>query len=240
MMTTSSTPLVIIPARGGSKGVPGKNVKPLMGRPLIHRAIEAARAVAPDDAICVTTDSDEIAAAARAAGLEVPFMRPAELAADGAGTYPVLLHALDFYERERGMKPETVILLQPTSPFRTGAHLREALALWETAPEDTDMVVSVTRAKTNPYLNCYEESPDGLLHISKGEGKIACRQDAPPCYEYNGAIYIMKAATLKAMPLSQFPRRIKYEMDPISSLDIDTPLDWALAELVANQNAPIA
>ncbi|MDE7237293.1 MAG: acylneuraminate cytidylyltransferase family protein, partial [Paramuribaculum sp.] len=90
-------PLVIIPARGGSKGVPGKNIKPLMGRPLLHWTVDAARAVAPDSAICLTTDSDEIAECGRAAGLDIPFMRPAELAADGAGTYPVLLHALDFY-----------------------------------------------------------------------------------------------------------------------------------------------
>lgn len=227
------TPLVIIPARGGSKGVPGKNIKPLMGRPLIHWTIDAARAVAPDENICVTTDDPGIAASARDAGLEVPFMRPAELAADTAGTYPVLLHALDFYERERGLRPDVVILLQPTSPFRRGFHLREALDTFAAAPPATDMVVSVTRAKTNPYLNCYEEDPSGLLHISKGDGHIACRQDAPQCYEYNGAIYIMRPDSLRAMPLSAFPRRIKYEMGPLESLDIDTPLDWQLAELLA-------
>lgn len=227
------TPLVIIPARGGSKGVPGKNIKPLMGRPLIHWTIDAARAVAPDENICITTDAPEIAAAARDAGLEVPFMRPAELAADTAGTYPVLLHALDFYERERGLRPDVVILLQPTSPFRRGFHLREALDTFIASPPATDMVVSVTRAKTNPYLNCYEEDPSGLLHISKGDGRIACRQDAPQCYEYNGAIYIMRPDSLRAMPLSAFPSRIKYEMGPLESLDIDTPLDWQLAELLA-------
>ncbi len=226
-------PLVIIPARGGSKGVPGKNIKPLMGRPLIHWTIDAARAVAPDGNICVTTDSPEIADTAREAGLEVPFLRPAELAADSAGTYPVLLHALDYYERERGMRPDVVILLQPTSPFRTGRHLSEALETFRHAPELTDMVVSVTRAKTNPYLNCYEEDPSGLLHISKGEGRIVCRQDAPACYEYNGAIYIMRPESLRAMPLSAFPRRIKYEMGPLESLDIDTPLDWQIAEMIA-------
>lgn len=230
-------PLVIIPARGGSKGVPGKNIKPLMGRPLLHWTVDAARAVAPDSAICLTTDSDEIAECGRAAGLDIPFMRPAELAADGAGTYPVLLHALDFYTA-RGYNPDVVILMQPTSPFRSGEHAREALEIYREAaarPEGVDMVVSVTRAKTNPYLNCYEEDGDGYLNISKGGGAIACRQDAPDVWEYNGAIYVMNPATLRRMPLSSFSRRIKYVMEPLASLDIDTRLDWQVAELVAPQ-----
>lgn len=225
-----SRTLVIIPARGGSKGVPGKNIKPLGGRPLLHYTIDAARALAPDEDICLTTDSEEIAACGRDAGLEVPFLRPAELAADGSGTYPVLLHALAEYERLRGHAYDTVALLQPTSPFRTGSHAAEAMALYEAEPE-ADMVVSVRPAKTNPYLNCYEETPGGFLHISKGDGAILCRQDAPACWEYNGAIYIMRASSLRRMPLSAFPRRVKYVMDELSSLDIDTPLDWAMAEL---------
>ncbi len=230
--------LVIIPARGGSKGVPGKNIKPLCGRPLIHYTIDAARAIAPDADIYLSTDSDEIAASAREAGLEVPFMRPAELAADNAGTYPVLIHALDHYRSCRGTDPDIVVLMQPTSPFRTGTHLREALDLYRRAassPQGVDMVVSVAPAKTNPYLNCYEESPDGLLHISKGEGAILCRQDAPQVWEYNGAIYVINPASLRAMPLSAFPRRIKYPMTATDSLDIDPPLDWLLAEAVMTQ-----
>lgn len=233
--------LVIIPARGGSRGVPGKNIKPLGGRPLIHWTIDAARAIAPDSDIYVSTDSAEIAAAAGAAGLKVPFIRPAELAADGAGTYPVLIHALDHYRADRGHDPDIVVLMQPTSPFRTGAHAREALDLYTKAaatPEGVDMVVSVAPAKTNPYLNCYEETPDGFLHISKGGGAILCRQDAPQVWEYNGAIYIMNPATLRAMPLSSFPRRMKYPMTAEDSLDIDTPLDWLLAEAVMTRRHP--
>lgn len=224
-------PLVIIPARGGSKGVPGKNIRPLAGRPLLHYTIDAARAIAPDSAICVSTDDPLIAGCARQAGLEVPFMRPAELAADNSGTYPVLLHALDFY-RSRGFTPDVVVLLQPTSPFRTGTHLREAMKLYT---PDLDMVVSVRPARTNPYLNCYEEAPDGTLHISKGSGHILCRQDAPECWEYNGAIYIINPASLRQGPLSTFTRRIKYPMTEPDSVDIDTPLDWLLAESIAGR-----
>ena len=225
-------PLVIIPARGGSKGVPGKNIRPLAGRPLLHYTIDAARAIAPDSAICVSTDDPLIAGSARQAGLDIPFMRPASLAADNSGTYPVLLHALDFYE-SRGFKPDVVVLLQPTSPFRTGDHLREAMKLY--TPE-LDMVVSVRPARTNPYLNCYEESPDGTLHISKGSGNILCRQDAPECWEYNGAIYIINPDSLRRGPLSTFTRRIKYPMTELDSVDIDTPLDWLLAESLADRH----
>ncbi len=233
--------LVIIPARGGSKGVPGKNIKPLGGRPLIHWTMDAARAIAPDRDIYVSTDSPDIASAVREAGLEMPFMRPAELASDGAGTYPVLLHALDHYRTERGDDPNIVVLMQPTSPFRTGVHAREALDLYmkqAASPEGIDMVVSVAPAKTNPYLNCYEETPDGFLHISKGEGAILCRQDAPDVWEYNGAIYVINPSTLRAMPLSSFPRRMKYPMTAADSLDIDTPLDWLLAEAVMAGHIP--
>ena len=224
-------PLVIIPARGGSKGVPGKNIKPLAGKPLLHYTIEAARAVAADAAICVSTDDEAIAQCACDAGLEVPFMRPAELAADNSGTYPVLLHALDHYAA-RGYEPDAVILLQATSPFRTGEHLRQALKLYSPA---VDMVVSVRPAHTNPYLNCYEEDSAGMLHISKGAGDILCRQDAPQCWEYNGAIYIINPASLRQGPLSSFRRRIKFAMTETDSIDIDTPLDWQLAEFVAAQ-----
>lgn len=227
--------LVIIPARGGSKGVPGKNIKLLAGRPLLHYTIDAARAIAPDRDIYVSTDSEEIASSAREAGLPVPFMRPSNLATDGAGTYPVLIHALDHYRSERGADPDIVVLMQPTSPFRTGDHAREALSIYKermASEEGVDMVISVAPAKTNPYLNCYEESPEGFLHISKGEGAILCRQDAPDVWEYNGAIYVINPATLRAMPLSSFPRRVKYPMSSIDSLDIDTPLDWIVAEQV--------
>lgn len=222
-------PLVIIPARGGSKGVPGKNIVDLGGKPLICHTIDAAREVVADDRICISTDSEDIASAVRAYGVEVPFMRPAELASDKAGTYEVLLHALKWYEDNRNFRPDTVILLQPTSPFRTGHHLSEALSLWT---PDLDMVVSVAPAKTNPYLNCYEENEDGFLNISLGEGRIKCRQDAPDVWEYNGAIYIINTDSLLAGPLSGFKRRRKYVMTPEDSVDIDTPLDLDLARLI--------
>lgn len=225
-------PLVIIPARGGSKGIPHKNIKLLGGKPLICRAIDNARAVAPDSDICVSTDDSEIIQVVEDYGLKVPFIRPAELAADNSGTYEVLLHALSFYEQQ-GRTYDTIILLQPTSPFRRDEDISEALKLYS---PDVDMVVSVTEARANPYYNCFETDSDGFLHVSKGDGKYIRRQDAPKAWEYNGAIYIINPQSLKRKSLGEFKRRRMYEMDELHSLDLDTPLDWRIAELLIAEN----
>ena len=225
-------PLVIIPARGGSKGIPHKNIKLLGGKPLICRAIDNARAVAPDSDICVSTDDSEIIQVVEDYGLKVPFIRPTELAADNSGTYEVLLHALSFYEQQ-GRTYDTMILLQPTSPFRRDEDISEALKLYS---PDVDMVVSVTEARANPYYNCFETDSDGFLHVSKGDGKYIRRQDAPKAWEYNGAIYIINPQSLKRKSLGEFKRRRMYEMDELHSLDLDTPLDWRIAELLIAEN----
>ena len=225
-------PLVIIPARGGSKGIPHKNIKLLGGKPLICRAIDNARSVAPDTDICVSTDDSEIIQVVENYGLKVPFIRPTELAADNSGTYEVLLHALSFYEQQ-GRTYDTIILLQPTSPFRRDEDISEALKLYS---PDIDMVVSVTEARANPYYNCFETDSDGFLHVSKGDGKYIRRQDVPKAWEYNGAIYIINPQSLKRKSLGEFKRRRMYEMDELHSLDLDTPLDWRIAELLIAEN----
>lgn len=224
-------PLVIIPARGGSKGIPRKNIKELAGKPLICYSIDVARQIAPDKDICLTTDDAEIKAAAEAYGLRVPFMRPDYLATDTMGTYEVLLHALRHYE-ERGERYDCVVLLQPTSPLRRAEDVKGAMALYR---PDLDMVVSVKETAANPYYNCFEEDASGYLTISKGEGGYARRQDAPKAWEYNGAVYVINPESLRRMPLSQFSRRVKYEMDELHSLDLDTPLDWRVAELLMRE-----
>ncbi len=218
--------LFIIPARGGSKGIPGKNIKPFAGKPLICHSIDHARAFADAADICVSTDSEEIAQTVRGYGLDVPFMRPASLATDSAGTYGVLLHALDFY-RDRGIDYQRMVLLQATSPLRRIEDIRAAIDLW--TPE-IDMVVSVKEAATNPYYNAYETDADGCLHISKGDGRFTRRQDAPKVWEYNGAVYVITTASLRRMPMSDFPKRIPSPMDAARSVDLDTPLDWQIAE----------
>ena len=223
--------LVIIPARGGSKGIPHKNIKPLNGKPLIHYTIDVARQIVADEDICVSTDDSEIIQCVEDYGLKVPFVRPEELATDTAGTYEGLLHALDFYEQQ-GKQFDVVLLLQNTSPFRTAKQVKEALALYQS---DIDMVVSVKECSANPYYCVFEENQEGYLKICKGDGNITRRQDAPKVYEYNGAIYVINPQSLKQMPLNKFSRRIKYVMDEQSSLDLDTMNDWRMAELIASQ-----
>lgn len=218
--------LYVIPARGGSKGIPHKNIRPLADKPLIGYSVDVARQLADDTDICVTTDDPAIAAVVEAMGLKVPFLRPAELATDKSGTYEVLLHALDFYE-QRGIHYDCLVLLQPTSPLRTADDVRRAMALYS---DDIDMVVTVKEAASNPYYNCYETDADGYLTISKGDGSFTRRQDAPKVWEYNGAVYVINTASLRRCPLGQFRRRRMSEMDAARSVDLDTELDWLVAE----------
>ena len=221
-------PVFVIPARGGSKGIPGKNIKPLCGKPLIAYSVEVARQLADDRDICVTTDDERIAQVVKNMGLDVPFMRPDYLATDGCGTYEVLLHAVKFYE-ELGRDYDTLVLLQPTSPMRTAEDVQAAIDAYT---PDIDMVVTVTEAASNPYYNCYETDENGFLHISKGDGCYTRRQDAPKAREYNGAVYVINIESLKKGPLGSFRRRKMVEMSRERSVDLDTPLDWMVAEAI--------
>ena len=224
------TPLVIIPARGGSKGLPGKNIKILGGKPLIHYTIEAALESFENAQILVSSDNDSILNSAKETGIEIPFKRPDNLSSDTASSRDVILHAMDYAE-ENNIKYDCVILLQPTSPFRTGRHIKEALALFS---DDLDMVVSVQRSKSNPYFTLFEEDPNGFLLPSKVSNSTS-RQEAPNVYEYNGAIYIINKTSIKRQQLSEFSKIKKYVMSEEDSVDIDTPLDWTLAETLISR-----
>ena len=219
--------LIVIPARGGSKGIPQKNIKLLGGKPLIYYTIEAAREVFSDEQICVSTDSQEIKEIVEKTGLKVPFLRPAELASDNAGTYEVLLHAIKHYEI-RGRYFDNLVLLQPTSPFRKREHILEALQLYKS---DIDMVVSVCKSEGNPYFNLFELNENGFLEKSK-EGKYSRRQDCPKVWKLNGSIYIMNVKSLQVKHLSEFTKITMYEMPVNYSLDIDEPVDWDFAEFM--------
>lgn len=223
--------LVIIPARGGSKGIPHKNIKELGGRPLIQYAIDGARSVAGDDDICVSTDDLDIIKVVENYGLNIPFVRPNYLASDTMGTYEVLLHALDFYEK-KGNVYDAIVLLQPTSPFRQAEDIKGAI---EKYTSDVDMVVTVKEARSNPYYNSFEEDVNGFLKISKGDGSYVRRQDAPKAWEYNGAVYVINPKSLKERNMSEFTRVTKYEMDDLRSLDLDTMFDWKVAELLLSE-----
>ena len=223
--------LCVIPARGGSKGIPHKNIKELNGKPLITYSIDTARQVFHDEDICVTTDDQQIIQVVENYGLHVPFVRPFHLATDQAASQDVLLHALDFYE-QKGLFYDVIMLLQPTSPFRLKRHLEEAICLYT---DQCDMVVSVKEASANPYYNLFEADEAGNLHISKGKGLLTRRQDAPTVWEYNGSIYVINCQSLKTMRIADFPHKLKYPMEDRYSIDIDVPMDWMIAEEISSK-----
>lgn len=223
--------LFVIPARGGSKGIPNKNIKILGAKPLIHYSLEFARLFTTDYNICLTTDSNNIVKCAEIIGYKVPFLRPSYLATDQAGTYEVLQHALSFYESQN-IFYENIVLLQPTSPFRSEEHLTQML---RTFSLEDDMIVSVCEAKSNPYYNLFEESSDGYLKISKGSGDFIRRQDVPVAYEYNGSMYVISSKSLKNNTgFKDFKKIKKYIMPEIYGIDLDTLDDWHLAEYILN------
>lgn len=223
--------LVVIPARGGSKGIPHKNIKPLGEKPLIYYSIDVARQFTTDENICVTTDDAEIISVVEQHGLKVPFVRPAELATDTCGSSEVIQHAYQFFV-DKGILYDAIVLLQPTSPFRKVKFIKEAVALYD---ESIDMVTSVRPAACNPYYDGFEENADGLLQISKGDGTIARRQEAPKVWQQNGSIYVINPKSLIEKGMGGFTKIKKYAMPEAYSVDLDTMLDWKMAELIIKE-----
>ena len=220
--------LVVIPARGGSKGLPGKNIKNLCGKPLISYSIDVARAITIDDNICVSTDDQKIIDVVEKYGLHVPFVRPVELASDTASTNDVLLHAVKFYE-DKGKKFNKILLLQPTSPLRTVEQVREAITLYR---DDIDMVVSVMKSHA-PAVLC-NDNDDGFVNLVYNK-HAGGRQFLPAFYEFNGAIYVINIESLKSKGLGSFNKRIKYVMSKETSIDIDDIYDFMMVESILHR-----
>lgn len=217
--------LYIIPARGGSKGLPNKNIKILNGKPLIHYSIDFARQFTNDENICVSTDDDDIIRCVEESNLNIHFKRPDKLASDSASSRDVIIHAINYYE-SIGKYFDLVVLLQPTSPFRKVDDLKKMLDIWN---QNIDLLVSVKEPHDSPYFNVFEENGDGYLTKSK-DLDITRRQDAPKVFAINGSLYLFNIKSLKANKINQIK---KYTMEnPIYSIDIDTPFDWMLCETV--------
>lgn len=227
-------PLIIIPARAGSKGLPGKNWKCLNGKPLVQYSIEVALELFDKQQVCITTDSKEVIAIADSLGVSVPFLRPESLASDTASSQEVILHALKYWE-ENFYTPDVVVLLQPTSPFRRAKQVCEAIKLYDSF---IDLVVGVKETKANPYYILREEDKNGFLIPSK-QGNFTRRQDCPKVYEVNGAIYVINPKSLKEKSMQSFDKIVKYEMNEISSHDIDDEIDWIVAEALIQNNKKI-
>jgi CMP-N,N'-diacetyllegionaminic acid synthase len=217
--------LFLIPARLGSKGLPGKNTKLLGDKALISYSIEfALNNKTENDTICISTNDENIFPIAKTFGLEVPFIRPAELCTDTASSYDVILHAIHFYEQQNYFF-DRVLLLQPTSPFRTDADFSNLMSI---NFDGLDMVVSVKECKENPYFNLFEETKDAFLTPSK-VGNFSRRQDCPLVYAFNGSMYLINVQSIKKEPIYNFKNIKKIVMPESRSVDIDTPLDWQIA-----------
>ena len=191
-MSGAAEVLAVIPARGGSKGLPGKNIRPFAGLPLIAHSILYARMCPQLGRIVVSTDSAEIAAVARQYDAEPPFMRPSALAQDDTPMMPVLQHALAEMEKIDGTPYRYVVLLDPTSPGRDSADVPEAFARLKNTPS-ADGIVSVSRPDFNPLWNCVTEQDGLMVDAFPGAKGFARRQDAPVVYRINGALYIWRA-----------------------------------------------
>ena len=220
--------LGIVPARGGSKGIPGKNVRPLGGKPLLVHTAEAALAARRLSRVVLTTDDERIAEVGRGCGLEVPFLRPAELAMDDTPTLPVLQHAVAELEK-KGDRFDAVCLLQPTSPFRRAGDIDGCIELLET--EGLDAVVSVLPVppEHNPHW-VYFRNGDGLLRLATGEDQpIPRRQELPPAFHRDGSVYVTRRDVLMEEN-SLYGRRLGGFLADSRSVNLDTPADWERAE----------
>lgn len=224
--------LYLITARGGSRGIPGKNIKKLGGKPLITYSIDIARQFVSDDRICVSTDSEEIINVVENYGLKVPFKRPDALSTDTAGSHEVILHAIEYYEKQ-GFFFDAIVLLQPTSPFRLKKHISEALQLFNS---DVDMVVSVKKVKSNVHATFYKETENNFISkafTSSNDGLR--RQDGEILYELNGSIYVISVNSLKKSTMSKFNYVKKMVMEDVYSADIDEPIDWIWCEFLLKE-----
>lgn len=222
--------IALICARGGSKGLPGKNIRPLGGVPLIGWSIRQAKAVPRISRVIVSTDSEEIAAVARDAGAEVPFMRPAELAQDKSPERAVWRHALEYLKVTEGSYPDVLIVVPATAPLRLPEDLERCLDEFEKGGADT--VITVAEAHRNPYFNMVKARADGCVElvIPPAEGTLTRRQDAPDVYDMTTVAYVTHPEFVMQAD-NIFAGRVRAVQIPAErAVDIDTLMDFRMAE----------
>ena len=225
--------IAIIPARGGSKGLPGKNIKNLCGKPLISYTIEAAQKVKAIDKVIVTTDSCEIADVAKSYGAEVPFMRPTYLAEDDTLACDVYLHAVDFFRNQEASDIEKFMVLLPTAPLRSSDDIEEALSLFTNTKAET--LISMTETDI-PISWYYTVNNDGRTQNAGFDAAncLSNRQNNVKYYRPNGAIYILDYLLLKEKRTYYSDNTVAYIMERSKSIDIDTEDDFLYAEFRMN------
>lgn len=227
--------LGIIPARGDSKGVPRKNIRPLAGKPLIAHTIDVARESDVFDRVVVSTDDREIADVARQIGGDVPFMRPAHLAEDTTPTLPVLIHAVEWLRENDGYEPDLVAILQPTTPLRKPEHLREALDIFRKFKPDSVVSMREVPGHYSPHWQ-FRLDTDSRATIFTGEPFeriVKRRQDLPKTYTRNGAVYLFKTKLLFEEQPTFYGSDVRgFVMDSDSSVNIDSESDFEQAERI--------
>lgn len=228
--------LAIIQARGGSKGIPGKNVKPLCGKPLIVWTIEAAKKAKTVTRVIVSTDDKKIAEVAKQYGAEVPFLRPAELAGDGAKSIGLLEHALTFLKEKEGYEATAVVQLKPTNPLRTSETIDRCVELYKKSP-GIDAVITVVKAPIHP-LKCWKfegefvepfvpESVFGIKEASKSP-----RQKLPEAYGNNSCVHVINPKTILEKHSSIGTKVKGVVLSREESVNIDEPIDFEIAEIL--------
>jgi CMP-N-acetylneuraminic acid synthetase len=221
--------LGLIPARGGSKGVPRKNLRLLCGKPLLQYTAEAALGARRLDRVVLSTDDEEIAAFGKKCGLHVPFLRPKELAEDQTPMLPVIQHAVRWLEA-KGEVFDAICLLQPTNPLRPANVIDACLELLERDQADTVFTTLAVPPEHNPHW-VYFQDPQGFLRLSTGEKEpIPRRQELPPAFHREGSVYVTRRDVLLNNNSFYGPRIMGYCVEPAQSVNIDTLEDWARAE----------
>ena len=220
--------LAIIPARGDSKGIPRKNIKPLKGKPLIGWTIDAAKQASCIDRIIVTTEDEQIASVARELGVDTPFKRPIELAKDDTPGIAPVLHSISELPDY-----EWILLLQPTSPLRSAEDID---GIWQFCQErGAPSAVSVCKVSKHPYWMYKCDAAHHLEPFIKIRPNVTRRQDLPPTYSLNGALYLARTEWLLERQDLIGPETLGYIMPPERSVDLDTPHDWRWAEFLIEQ-----
>lgn len=231
--------LGLIPARGGSKGVPRKNIRLLAGKPLLAYTAEAALASQRLSRVILSTDDEEIAEVGRNCGLEIPFLRPAELAADTTPTLPVVQHALKFMETQ-GERFDAVCLLQPTNPLRQTSTIDGCIDLLERAEADTVFTMLAVPAEHNPHW-VYFPNSDGSLRLSTGEATpIPRRQELPPAFHREGSVYVARRDVVMLQNSLYGARVLGFEIERSRSVNIDNLEDWTTAERLIQEKSSAA
>lgn len=227
--------LATICCRGGSKGVPGKNIKLLNGKPLIAYTIDSAKQSKYINELIISTDDQAIADIARSYGATVPFLRPADLASDTASKWPVFIHAVETYEQLTGNTVDYLVDLDVTVPLKTYQDIDGAIQMALQDPL-TDVVITGYEPERNPYFNMMEIGEDGFASIvKKGTKPIVRRQDAPKVYSLTPAAYVVKKSALYAFEHWSNAKCKIYEMPRERAVDIDTEIDFKIVEFLIGQ-----